>query len=80
VKSRVGSTTRVTDHSREIADDKHRLMADILELSQFPQYDAVAEMNIGAGRINSELHPQWPAEGELFAQLRFANDLGCAPL
>jgi len=39
----------ITDHAGEIADDEDGLMAEILELSEFPQDHGVAEMDIGAG-------------------------------
>jgi hypothetical protein len=50
-------------------------VSEILKLAQLPQNNGVAEMNIGAGRINSEFDPQWPAKRELLAQVIFANDL-----
>ncbi len=55
--SRRGAAARVANHPREIANDKNRLMPQILKLSQFSQNDAVAQMNVRGGWINAELYP-----------------------
>ena len=58
LRPRHGATARIADHRGEIADDENRLMPEILELAQFPQDDRVAEMDVGARRIDAELDPQ----------------------
>src|SRR5436305_12227730 len=78
MRARRGAPARVADHSREIADDQHRMVAEVLKLSQFSKDNRVAKVNIGAGRIDSELHAQRTSERELRPQFILANDLGRA--
>src|SRR5947209_18822841 len=69
------TSARIADHGREIANDQHRSMSCILELTQFAQGQCVSEMQVRAGRIHPELDSQGPTESELFPQLRLAGDL-----
>ena len=73
-----GTAAGIADHPRKITDDENGLMPEILEFAQLAQDDGVAEVNIGAGRIDSEFHAQRPAEGQLFPQLVLADNLGGA--
>src|SRR4249919_3169704 len=54
-------------------------MSQILELAKLPQNQCVAQVEIWAGRIDSQFDPQWSAKGEFLAQLGFADYL-CAAL
>ena len=36
-------------------------MAQILQLAQLVQHDGVAEVDVGRGRVEAELDPQWHA-------------------
>ncbi len=56
-----GATARVADHGGEIADDEDRFVAEVLELTQLSQHERVAEVEVGAGRIDSELDSERPA-------------------
>ena len=78
VRPRCRSTARITDHSGKIADNKYRLVAEILELAQLSQNDRVAEMNIRTRWIDTEFHAQRSAERQFFAQLDLADDLRSA--
>ena len=52
-------------------------MSEVLELAHFSQYDGVAEVNIGAGRVQAELDAQstllFRGGGELLGQLGFGK-------
>jgi hypothetical protein len=54
-------------------------MAEVLELAHFSQDDGVAEVYIGAGRVQAELDTQLAAFpgsiGELLGQLGLGEDL-----
>src|SRR5262249_38267756 len=67
------------DEGRVVADDEDRLVAELLELAQFPQRNGVAEMHVHAGRVNAELDAQRLIRGdaalELFRELVEAFDL-----
>jgi hypothetical protein len=52
LRARGGATTRITDHSREIAYDQNRLVTEVLKLPQLSQNDTVAKMNVGGGWID----------------------------
>ena len=43
-------------------------MAGVLERAQLRQHDAVAEVDVGAGRVDAELEPQRAPLGELLGQ------------
>ena len=51
----------VADPRREIADDQHRRVARVLEGPQFAEQDAVAQVDVAAGGVDAQLHPQRPA-------------------
>ena len=56
---------RVADPGGEVAEDQHGDVAGVLEPAQRPQHDRVAEVEVGGGRVETELHPQAAAGGEL---------------
>ena len=68
----------VADGGGEIADQQHRLVAEFLELAKLFERDRVAEVNVGCGGVDAELHTQRPAEAEFFQQFFFRKDLGAA--
>ena len=59
----------IADPGGEVADDQHREVSEILELAQFVQNDRMAEMDVGRGRVDAELHPQRPARSQLGPEL-----------
>ena len=58
----VGSPTcpRVADRRGEVADDQHRRVPGVLELPQLAQHDREAQVDVGRGRVDAELHPERP--------------------
>ena len=73
-----GSSARIADHRSKITNDEHGFMAQVLELPKFSQDNGVTEMDIGAGRIDTELDAKWAVERKLLTQFLLADDLGCA--
>ena len=51
----------IADAGGEIADDQHCRMAGVLEGPQLAEQDRVAQVDVGAGGIDAELHPQGAA-------------------
>ena len=56
---------RVTHPRGVVADDQHDDVAEILELAELLEHDREAEVDVGRGRVDPELHAQWPAERQL---------------
>ena len=69
------SARRVADLGGEVADDQHRDVAEVLELAQLAEHDREAEVNVGGGGIDAELHPQGRASFELAAELGLADEV-----
>ena len=69
------ATGRIADLGGEVAEDEHRDMPEVLEQPQAPQHDREAEMDVGCGRVDPQLHPQRPARLELGAQLLLGDDV-----
>ena len=44
----------VADHGGCVADDEDGFVAEVLELAHFSQYDGVAEVEVGSGRVHAE--------------------------
>jgi len=59
--ARFGFAGSVADHSGEIADEKHDVVPQVLELAHLVQHDRVAQVQVGRGRVEAELDPQWHA-------------------
>jgi hypothetical protein len=78
MRARRGAAAWIANHPGEIADDENSLVTEILKLAQLAQNDGVTQMNIGRRWIDTEFHAKRPAERELFAKLRFADDLRSA--
>ena len=55
---------RVADQSGEVADQQDRLVSELLEQGQLAQRDAVADVQVGRGRVNPEID----AQGTVFDQ------------
>jgi hypothetical protein len=55
------TSRRVADHRREVADDEHGLMAEILELPELAQHDGVAQVEVRPARVAAELDDERPA-------------------
>ena len=53
LRSRNRPPARITNQSREIADDENCLVAEVLKFSQFSQNDGVPEVNIRGGWIDA---------------------------
>ena len=53
-------------------------MAEILELPELGETDGVAEVDVGRGGIDAELHAQRPPFLQLLDQLLARDDLGRA--
>ena len=60
-RPRVGAAARVADARCVVADDQHDAVTEVLELAQLLEHDGVAEVDVGRGRIDTELDPQRPA-------------------
>jgi len=69
----------VADSGGVVADDEDGLVAEVLELAHFAQDDGVAEVDIGAGGVQTELNTQLAVFlggiGELLGQLGLGEDL-----
>ena len=70
----------VTDHPREISDQKLDVMAQVLKLAQLVDHHRVPEMQVGRSRVQAELHSKWPPGFELFAQLGLDDQFIAAAL
>ena len=55
----------VADERREVADDEHDGVPEVLELAQLAQRHGVAEVQVGGGRVDAELHAERPPAREL---------------
>ena len=66
---------RVAEHRGEVADDQHGLVSAVLEQAEPAQHDREAEMDVGCGRVDAELHTQRRAALDLRAQLGFGDDV-----
>ena len=79
---RIGSSGRVADHPREVPDDDHHVMAQILKVSKFLEDDRVAQMQIRCSGIQPELDDERTLGRarslELRTQLRLDDEIGDA--
>ena len=50
-------------------------MSEVLKLSKLSQHNCVTKVDVGSRGIDPELDPEGATERQLFAQLRFANNL-----
>src|SRR6185436_13657951 len=61
----VRATRGIADSGGVVADDKHNRVPFALELRETVEHVRKAEMNVGCGGIDAELHAERPAELEL---------------
>ena len=80
-RSRGVAPRRVTDGRREITDQKYDRVPQILELAHLVQDHRMPEMQIGCGRIQTQLDPERlvlaSAAFELARKLRFNQQFVC---
>ena len=50
----------VADQRGEVADDEHHAVTEFLKLLHLPDQHGVAEMQIGRGRVESDLDDERP--------------------
>jgi len=67
-RSRGRPPGRVTDPGGEVADDQDDLVPGVLEFAQLRQHDRVAEVDVGGGRVDPQLHAQRSGPGELLGE------------
>ena len=53
----------IADARGVVADDQHDAVTGVLELAQLAQHDRVAEVDVGRGRVDPELHAQRTTRG-----------------
>ena len=53
-----GRAARVTNLRRPVADDEHDLVPKLLQLSELPQPDDVAQVDVAARGVKAHLEPQ----------------------
>ena len=70
----LGSSGGIADHRGEIADEENYGVSRVLKVAQFLERQAVAEMQVGRGRIHPELDPERPAERNFGRELRRRNN------
>ena len=70
-----GAPARVSDQGREVTDDEHGLVPEVLELSELRERDGVAEVDVRRRRVHAELHPQRTPRLQLRYELRFGDDM-----
>ena len=60
---------------REVADDQHRGVAQLLELAELAQHHGEAEVDVGGSRIDAQLRAQGTAGFELAAEVGLGDEL-----
>jgi len=72
--------TGVADHPGEVADQEDDRVAHVLELAHLVEQHGVADVQVGRGRIEARLDPQWPADAQSGFQLLLFQYFLCAPM
>src|SRR5262249_7104327 len=70
-----GSATRVADARGEVSDDQHRLVPQVLELTQLRQGHRVPEVDVGGRGVEPELHAERASLRETRSQRPVRVDL-----
>ena len=65
----------VADHRREVADQEDHVVAEVLHPAHLVEHDGVADVDVGRGRIESQLDPQRLAARELGGELGLDQEL-----
>ncbi len=65
---------------REIAQDQHGGVPQVLELAELPEHDGEAEMDVGGRGIDPQLHPEGLVTAQFLAQVGFGDEVdGAGP-
>jgi hypothetical protein len=70
---------RIPDPGREVADDEHGRMSVVLEGFQLAEDDRPPQRDVVGRRVQSELHPQRPADLQLVGEAVGRDHLGGVP-
>ena len=73
-RARHRTPRRIADLRGVVAEDEHRGVAVLLELAQLAQHDREAEVDVGRGRVDAELHPEWATFRELLLELGLVDE------
>ena len=77
-----GASGRVAHLPGEAPDHEDGRMPEVLELTQLAQHDGVPQRQVGAGRVDAQLHPHRAVLGarreQPFGQSVGGQDLRCA--
>ena len=73
-RTRLVLAGRIADERGVVADDEHGFVAEVLELPEFAQDNAVAEMQVGRGGVATEFDAQGLAGLEFLEQLLARDD------
>ena len=73
----------VTDHAREVTDEKDHPMPQVLEVFHFADENRVTQVQIGCRGVETDLDCQgfsaFPGSGELFTQLALVDEINRSP-
>ena len=69
---------RIADQCGAVTDDEGNVVAQILELAHLAQRDRVTQMQVRAGRVDTELDVEGLALLKLLAKVGLGDDLCCA--
>jgi hypothetical protein len=79
-RTRYVAPCRIADQRREIADQENDMVTEVLQLAQLVELHGVAQMQVGACRIEAFLDHERLAAREFRAKLAFDEELvGAAP-
>ena len=70
------STRGVTNHCGEVADQEDHLMPEVLQLAHLVEHDGMPEVQVGRGRVQSQLDAQGHTAGLASTQLGHPGVLG----
>ena len=64
-------TGEIADHPGKVADQKHDVVAEVLQLPQLVDQDRMSQMQVGRGRIETGFDAQGPSAFQLLDEFRF---------
>ena len=79
-RTRAVTPRGIADERREVPDDQHHCMTEVLELSQLSQRHRVTEVEIGRGGIYAELDAQRTVLAQLLEKVGLRNEVGNSAL